>query len=159
MAEFFGHFHVVLVHLPIGILLLACVFQWLERKPKFSSLHAATGIAFLIGMICAIFSAITGYLLSLSGDYDEQLVNTHKWFGISVAAVSIIMFYLHRRSVAAITQFSASVLLFLLIIITGHLGGSLTHGSDYLTKSLSGSTDTSSIQLKPIPNVQEAVVY
>src|ERR1051326_5342049 len=159
MTEFFGHFHVVLVHLPIGILLLACVFQWLERKPRFSSLHVATGIAFLIGMICAVFSAITGYLLSLNGDYDEQLVNTHKWFGISVAAISIIMFYWHRRSVSAVKQFSTSVLLFLLIIITGHLGGSLTHGSDYLTKSLSDSSDTSSVQRKPIPNVQEAVAY
>ena len=159
MSEFFGHFHVVLVHLPIGILLLACVFQWLERKPKFSSLHAATGIAFLIGMMCAIFSAITGYLLSLSGDYDEQLVNTHQWFGISVACVSIAMYSLHRRYASAATQTTASVVLFLLIIITGHLGGSLTHGSDYLTKSLSNSPDSSNVQRKPIPNVQEAVAY
>src|SRR5438477_12955168 len=127
MTEFFGHFHVVLVHLPIGILLLACVFQWLERKPKFSSLHAATGIAFLIGMMCAIFSAITGYLLSLSGDYDEQLVNTHQWFGISVACVSIAMYSLHRRYASAATHTATRIVLFLLISITGHLGGSLTH--------------------------------
>jgi len=159
MSEFFGHFHVVLVHLPIGILLLACLFQWLERKPRFSSLHAAAGIAFLVGMICAIFSAITGYLLSLTGDYDEQLVNTHQWFGISVASVSIVMYYFHRRHAPATTQTAVSVVLFLLIIITGHLGGSLTHGSDYLTKSLSNSPDSSNVQRKPIPNVQEAVAY
>jgi hypothetical protein len=45
-----------------------------------------------------------------------------------------------------------------LIIITGHLGGSLTHGSDYLTKSWTLSSDTVA-QRKPIPNVQEAMVY
>ena len=158
MSEFFGHFHVVLVHLPIGILLLACVFQWLERRPKFSSLHAATNIALLIGMICAILSALTGYLLSFSGDYDEGLVITHQWFGISVAAVSIAMFYYHSKAASFKTQVSISILLFVLIVITGHLGGSLTHGSDYLTKSWSLTSDTVA-QRKPIPNVQEAMVY
>ena len=158
MSEFFGHFHVVLVHLPIGILLLACVFQWLERRPKFSSLNTATNIALLIGMICAILAALTGYLLSFSGDYDEGLVITHQWFGISVAAVSITMFYFHSKAASFKTQVSISILLFVLIIITGHLGGSLTHGSDYLTKSWSLTSDTVA-QRKPIPNVQEAMVY
>jgi hypothetical protein len=158
VSEFIGHFHVVLVHLPIGILLLACVFQWLERRPKFSSLRNATNIALLIGMVCAIFSALTGYLLSFSGDYDESLVITHQWFGISVAAVSIAMFYFHSKAAPFKTQVSVSVLLFALIIITGHLGGSLTHGSNYLTKSWTLASDTV-VQRKPIPNVQEAMVY
>ena len=158
MTESIGHFHVVLVHLPIGILLLACVFQWLETRPKFASLHAAATIALMIGMICAILSALTGYLLSFSGDYDEGLVITHQWFGISVAAVSIAMFYYHSKSAPFKTKVSISILLFVLIIITGHLGGSLTHGSDYLTKSWNLSSDTVA-QRKPIPNVQEAMVY
>ena len=158
MSEFIGHFHVVLVHLPIGILLLACVFQWLERRSRFSSLRTATNIALLIGMICAILSALTGYLLSFSGDYDESLVITHQWFGISVAAVSIAMFYFHSKAAPFKTQLPVSILLFALIIITGHLGGSLTHGSDYLTKSWTLSSDTVA-QRKPIPNVQEAMVY
>jgi len=158
MSEFFGHFHVILVHLPIGILLLACLFQWLETRPKFASLHTATTIALMIGMICAILSALTGYLLSFSGDYDEGLVITHQWFGISVAAVSIAMFYYHSKSAPFKTKVSISILLFVLIIITGHLGGSLTHGSDYLTKSWNLSSDTVA-QRKPIPNVQEAMVY
>jgi hypothetical protein len=112
----------------------------------------------MIGMICAILSALTGYLLSFSGDYDEGLVITHQWFGISVAAVSIAMFYYHSKSAPFKTKVSISILLFVLIIITGHLGGSLTHGSDYLTKSWNLSSDTVA-QRKPIPNVQEAMVY
>lgn len=159
MSELFGRFHVALVHLPIGILLLACVFQWLEKKPKFSSLHTATHMAFLIGMICAILSAITGYFLSLSGDYDENLVDIHKWTGISVAFLSIVMYCVHKKSSITRLQLSVSGLLFFLIVITGHLGGSITHGSDYLTKSLSGSSDSLSLPRKPIANVQEAVAY
>jgi uncharacterized membrane protein/mono/diheme cytochrome c family protein len=157
ITDFLGHFHVALVHLPIGILMLACVFQWLERKPTFSSLHAATSIAFLIGMVCAILSAITGYLLSRSGDYDEDLVTAHQWMGIAVAIVSVFMYYLYKRSSVARLQVSVSALLFILIIITGHLGGSLTHGTDYLSPWK--TPDTVAVQRKPIPNVQEAVAY
>jgi len=157
MTEFFGHFHVVLVHLPIGILLLACVFQWLERKPKFSSLHTATNIAFIIGMISAILSALTGYLLSYSGDYDEQLLIKHQWLGISTAVVSVVIYYLYMKPASIMMQYSANILLIFLIIVTGHLGGSLTHGSGYLTSSWK-SPDTV-VQRKPIPNVQEALVY
>jgi hypothetical protein len=157
MIEFLGHFHVVLVHLPIGILLLACAFQWLERRPKFSSLHAATNIAFIIGMISAILSALTGYLLSYSGDYDEQLLIKHQWLGISTAVVSVVMYYLYMKPASVTMQYTANILLIFLIIITGHLGGSLTHGAGYLTSSWK-SPDTV-IQRKPIPNVQEALVY
>jgi uncharacterized membrane protein/mono/diheme cytochrome c family protein len=157
VSDFLGRFHVALVHLPIGILMLACLFQWLERKPQFSSLHVATSIAFLIGMICAIFSAVTGYLLSRSGDYDEDLVTAHQWMGIVVAIISVVMYYLYNRSSSTRLQVSVSVLLFILIIITGHLGGSLTHGSDYLSPWK--TPDTVAVQRKSIPNVQEAVAY
>ena len=50
----------------------------------------------------------------------------------------------------------------ILIFITGHLGGSLTHGSDYLTKPLKNIfTDdtTANAIIKPIANVQEAIAY
>jgi len=72
--------------------------------------------------------------------------------------VSIAMFYYHNKAASFKTQVSISILLFVLIIITGHLGGSLTHGSDYLTKSWTLTSDTVALR-KPIPNVQEAMVY
>jgi mono/diheme cytochrome c family protein len=48
--------------------------------------------------------------------------------------------------------------LFILISVTGHLGGSLTHGPDYLSFSLTASADTLTT-IKPIANVQEANAY
>lgn len=48
-----------------------------------------------------------------------------------------------------------SVVLLILLMITGHLGGSLTHGEDYLT---TGLTSGSSIDISKV-NLQEAVFY
>src|SRR4026208_776112 len=118
ISEIIGHLHPTLVHLPIGILLLAGLFQLLALKPKYASLHAATSIALFWGMISAILSCISGYLLSQSDDYDEELVATHKWFAISTATVSLIAYLFNRWE----NEFAKWVILLMipLIIITGH---------------------------------------
>ena len=157
MTDLIGRFHPVLVHLPIGILLLAALFQLLALKPKYASLHAATSIALFWGMISAILSCISGYLLSQSGDYEEELVDTHKWFAIATASISLIAYFFNRWK----NEFAKWVILLMvpLIFVTGHLGGSLTHGSDYLTKGLSGKDSLAGKEVKPIADVQEANVY
>src|ERR1043165_7871624 len=156
ISELIGHLHPVLVHLPIGILLLAGLFQLLSLKPKYAALHTATSIALFWGMIAAILSCISGYLLSQSGDYDEKLVDTHQWFAISTAFISIIAYLFNRWE----NEFAKWTILLMVIgiIITGHLGGSLTHGTDYLTKGFS-KEDSTTKEIKPIADVQNANVY
>src|SRR5687768_8192252 len=121
ISEVIGHLHPTLVHLPIGILLLAGLFQLLALQPKYASLHAATSIALFWGMISAIASCISGYLLSQSGDYDAELVSTHQWFGISTAFISLIAYLFNRWE----NVYAKWVILVMipLIIITGHFGG------------------------------------
>src|SRR5579871_5248603 len=162
MLQLLGHLHPVLVHLPIGILLLACLFLWQSRKDKYAHLQPAINIILLLGMISAILSCITGYILSQTGDYDEDAVNIHQWMGIGVAAISILIYYFRRKNSLHKWQLPLALLLVALIFITGHLGGSLTHGSDYLTQPLENifSNDSSTtFKRKPIVNVQEALVY
>src|SRR6187402_1346567 len=156
MTDLIGRFHPVLVHLPICILLLAALFQLLAFKPQYAALHAATSIALFWGMISAIISCISGYLLSQSGDYDEELVDTHKWFAIATASVSLIAYLFNRWE----NEYAKWVILLMipLIFITGHLGGSLTHGSDYLTKGFSKDSIVEK-EPKPITDVQEANAY
>ncbi|MCW3120141.1 MAG: hypothetical protein JWM28_4223, partial [Chitinophagaceae bacterium] len=74
ILDFTGRLHPLLVHLPIGILLLACFFQWLTANNKFAFLQPAIPVALFWGMISAVASCISGYILSDSGDYDADLV-------------------------------------------------------------------------------------
>jgi mono/diheme cytochrome c family protein/uncharacterized membrane protein len=158
IPEFIGRFHPVLVHLPIGILLLAALFQLMSRKEKFKSLNTAVGITLFWGTLFAIASCISGFLLSNTDDYDEALIFKHQWFGITVALISLIAYLLNKKN-NNLTKYVIT-LMALLIIITGHLGGSITHGSDYLTKVFSSdNANTTEAKRKPIPNIQEAVVY
>ena len=156
ISEFIGHLHPILVHLPIGILLLAVCFQFLSYKEKYSALGTAVGVSLFLGMIGAVASCISGFLLSQTGDYNSGLVNNHQWFGITTAVVSILAYYFYARQKLFLKWIL--LLLALLIIITGHLGGSLTHGEGYVTNSFNTDTNNTVLQ-KPIANVQEAVLY
>jgi uncharacterized membrane protein/mono/diheme cytochrome c family protein len=162
MLQFLGHLHPVIVHLPIGILLLACLFLWQSRKDKFANLQPAINVTLLLGAISAVAACITGYTLFQTGDYDEQIAGWHQWMGISVAVVSIVTYYFHKKVSLRKWQLPMTFLLFVLIFVTGHLGGSLTHGSDYLTQPLQDLLKGDSVTVfkrKPIANVQEAAVY
>jgi uncharacterized membrane protein len=162
ISEFIGHFHPLLVHLPIGILLIGIFLQWLSLKEKYKGIQEAVPVVFFCGMLAAILSCITGYILSTNDDYDKTLVNWHQWMGITVALVSVLLYFKIKNPRLAVNNKMLSVILLLLIFITGHLGGSLTHGSDYLTKPLAdvfGKDSVPNSIIKPIPNVQEAYVY
>jgi uncharacterized membrane protein/mono/diheme cytochrome c family protein len=157
-ADLIGRFHPVLVHLPIGILLLACFFQLLTIKNRFTVLQPAIPVMFFWGMIGAVLSCVSGYMLSLSGDYEGQLVSRHQWMGIFTAIVSLIFYLLYKLSIGERAARIGSLAIIILVTITGHLGGSLTHGSGYLTEGLNSDEDDELI-MNPIPNIQEATIY
>jgi hypothetical protein len=75
--------------------------------------------------------------------------------GIGVAVASMILYMKLAKKEFDIAYKLLAFSVLLLLIITGHLGGSITHGSDYL----SFGSEEDSIIIKPIPNVQEAKVY
>ena len=158
LTEFIGRFHPVLVHLPIGILLVGILLQWLSAFSRYNITTEVIRIVLLIGTLTAILSCITGFLLSGSGDYEEGLVSWHMWMGIGVAFTSLLYLQQVLTKKAGVVNKLTSVSLLMLIVLTGHLGGSLTHGSDYLTGALHEKGDTAA-KRKPIANVQEAAVY
>lgn len=162
MIEFFGHFHPVIVHLPIGILIVALLLQWLAHKEKYAGLKHAIPLVLLWGAIAAIVASITGYFLSISDDYDKSLVNWHMWMAIGVVLVSLILYTKEVNPNVEVPKKMLSIGLLILIALTGHFGGSLTHGSDYLSKpffKMFTGDSVENVAIKPLPNVQEALAY
>lgn len=161
MFSLIGHFHPVFVHLPIGMLILAFILQLIEKRKPGANFEQAITISLLMGMVSAVISCITGYFLSRSDDYDPQLVSRHQWLGIGVAVVAILLYFLRRKHTAQRWHWPLMIVLIVLVAATGHIGGSLTHGSDYLTKPFADITnrDTTALQKTAIPDVQEAAAY
>lgn len=160
ITEFIGRFHPVFVHLPIGILLLALLLQWLSTKEQYNVSQRVLKLIWVLGIFSGLLSCITGYLLSINGEYEENTVALHMWMGIGTVAVSLLIAAkVFSQQFDAIYKASCFALL-LMIIGTGHFGGSLTHGEDYLTAALTANEEEPAAAIiKPIADVQEAYVY
>lgn len=137
--SYLGRMHPLVVHLPIGFLVLAAIFDILTYKSTYAFLKPAVPLILLLGGISAIIACVMGWLLSQTGDYDYLMLRNHKYTGISVAVVSFIFYGLKSLFVQRIFQLSDKAFSGLLLAqmcllsYSGHQGGNLTHGADYLS--------------------------
>ena len=135
LAAFFGRLHPLLVHLPIGFILLALLFDLKRFKEKGSRFNFLNIIWFL-AFISSFFSALMGWLLAQNGYYIDADLTPHQYTGILLVFFSCLGWVLRIKNInmpSLFRRINNLIVLFLLILV-GHLGGSLTHGSDYLTK-------------------------
>lgn len=137
---FIGRFHPLFVHLPIGLVSFALILELLMLwRPK-EALKKVLPLVWLLSAVSAVFSASSGYLLSLGGGYEEETLNQHKISGIVLAVISTFCYLLYALPLSFMKKaVQPARYLFVLgagvlLIITGHGGGSLTHGSTYLTE-------------------------
>src|SRR5580765_3824261 len=137
MTQFFGHLHPLLVHLPIGLIVLLAILEWLARYPRFKGANASARFILALAIPLAIFTALCGWLLSIGGTYGDRLLQLHKWTGIGTAAACAIaglFYWLDCKRLYRFSLFST----ILVLVIASHFGGSLTHGSDYLVRFAPG---------------------
>lgn len=131
---FFGRFHPLVVHLPIGFLILAAIAQFAGRWPKFHPIKPFLHYLWALGTFSAFFAVLFGYLLSLSGDYDTDTLFWHQWSGIAVLVLSLACYFVFKKQGknAQFVKWPLVVLVAITTTFTGHLGGNLTHGRTYL---------------------------
>jgi len=170
IQQLIGRLHPVVVHLPIGFIIAGLLLQWYDRKSNEWS--KIIGIIFQWGFIFAAVACISGYLLYQSEGYSFDTVKFHLWLGIVTALFSLLMYlrltasskidFINRLPVVLL-----SFSLLFLISFTGHLGGNITHGSDYLIEPLPSSIKTAlgiGPEVYEMPtldeeNWEEAVLY
>src|ERR1019366_2663428 len=69
--------------------------------------------------------------------YEDRLLQWHKWSGIAVATLCAgigLAYWLDLKKLYRLGLFAA----FAGVVLASHYGGSLTHGSDYLTRYAPG---------------------
>ncbi|RED95251.1 DUF2231 domain-containing protein [Marinoscillum furvescens] len=166
---FIGRFHPLVVHLPIGFLLLAAIMEVLARvRPnRYGKLDTAIALSLLFGAIGAVLSAVVGYLLAQGGSYDEQTLGWHKWMGIGLGVLAFVAWAVKLGALGSASRYSHLLVMLLVVMvsITGHLGGNLTHGSDYLlayapkfVQKMAG-VDSGNQNLKLPSNPDSVLVY
>jgi uncharacterized membrane protein len=132
LALFIGRFHPVLVHLPIGFLVLLATLEGLSLGSRFRAANASARFILLLLVPAAGASAFCGWLLSRSGGYEASLLEWHERLGIGLAVAVTVLLLLHALGATRAYRVGLA-LSCVLLMLASHLGGSLTHGRDYLT--------------------------
>lgn len=124
----------MLVHLPIGFLLLAILLEWGQKRREQIKIRPFISYAWLLGAISAGIAALCGWLLAESGNYVEDDIFWHRWLGICLALAALSGWWIKSRpgQFSRPFQHAATILVIGLVLLEGHLGGSITHGDDYL---------------------------
>lgn len=170
---FFGHFHPLIVHLPIGFLLIAGILEIGRRLGKISISDSGIASILFWSAVSATFACVFGYMLSLGGGYEAETLSAHQWQGIGVAVFAWLAWLAKSSRFGEKIPFGSLVYSLsliagvVLLMSAGHLGGSLTHGSDYLTqytpepiRTLAGIPPREQeVAIKPIADVNQALVY
>ncbi len=174
-AAFIGRFHPVLVHLPIGFLLLAGLLEIGRLTRKIEVKESTITFVLFWSALGATLSCIAGYLLSLGGGYEAGLLDNHQWQGIGVAVAAWVAWgaksdiLTNKIPFSSILYLPALLIGSALIMIAGHNGGSLTHGEGYLTQEtpepfrnwlgMEPKTEKGADEIKPIADVNNAMVF
>ncbi len=161
---FLGRFHPLVVHLPIGFLFFAFVLEIYSKIKKDTTFTKGIPLALFSGAMSAVIACVLGYMLSLSGDYSENALDIHFWFGIATTIVAFVAWLIRidkikfNSSKAIKTNISSLALIVILLSVTGHYGGNLTHGSDYLTKYAPFGQKEKQVVAK-VTKIEDAVLY
>lgn len=131
---FFGQFHPLLLHLPIGLFTGLVFLEVLSVIRKDESLQPATRWIALLMALSAFAAAFFGWCLEESGKFDEDALFWHKWLTIGFMVMCFVAAWWKFRQAKvdpakwkkvywAIIGLAGG-----LMAIGGHEGGVITHG-------------------------------
>lgn len=127
-----GRVHPLLLHLPIGVLVLT-VLLVLFRRGNYDL------ISFLLAFT-AVTSAVTalmGIILGAEGGYDSDALHAHRLSGVSMSVIAWATCFVYtsfpERATLHKVLLGASTIV---LLVTGHLGSVMTHGDQYVLDPL-----------------------
>jgi hypothetical protein len=95
---FLGRFHVLIVHLPLGILTLAIALEILVRFRRFRFLEGVLAPVWIAGAISALATVALGLMHSTEESFDDiPAVEAHGGAGMMLAAAACLTAILRTR--------------------------------------------------------------
>ena len=131
IVKYLGKFHPLVLHLPIGSLLMTFLLVIISKLQK-SYLDRAIRIGVDFSFFGALTATILGYFLSLDDTYDIENLKPHLFAGLITLFLTFSLCISHRLQGKENLFISLFVMTLIALSITGHRGAMITHGEDYL---------------------------
>ena len=157
-----GRFHPLIVHLPIGFIVLGILIELNKKKLGWS--NEALKFIFFWASITGVFSIISGFFQYQNGGYLWETVQNHFIAGVLTIILSF-SFYLkliENSIFKSIPRKLFTIANSVILIVTGHLGGSITHGEEHLVEpinNLVGINEEETLTVKYYEDFKEKPLF
>jgi uncharacterized membrane protein len=131
---FAGRLHPLLLHLPIGLFAAVVLLELVSWRSRAAG--SARRLVTWAGALTAVLAAGSGWLLAEEGGQPLELLDEHRWQGVGVAALFVLVAALERAQPSrrlVWTRRAALLVCAGALYAAGHHGGMLTHGETFLS--------------------------
>lgn len=137
--EVVGRMHPLLLHFPIVMLFLAALLFWFPNALGVNTKIALKGLL-LSALFFTGITVLAGLFLSVEDGYVKEDFENHQWTGLLVFWLGTLWYWFWAKEKLAVSK-GLSLVVLALVLATGHLGASLTHGEDFLFAPLKSESD------------------
>ncbi|MBL7857130.1 MAG: chitobiase/beta-hexosaminidase C-terminal domain-containing protein [Cyclobacteriaceae bacterium] len=138
-----GRMHPMILHLPIGMLIMVSLLVLLQHHFKKKSSRPILLLTLYIAAAAAALTAFMGIILSSEGGYDTVLLNRHLYTGVAISLLAWALVYIFQVDTKKKRWFNAALVCSVMILVlTGHMGASLTHGENYVLQPIQDKDET-----------------
>ena len=145
-----GRLHPLLVHFPIALALVAVAAEWWRGIRRIEGMSPLTMPLLWLAAVSAIAATATGWL-NAANEHDgstDLTLDRHRWIGTATTVALLGMAWWGRSLCASLVHPTAeafarlgafrwmAAVLGLAVAVTGHLGGELVYGKNYVGKVL-----------------------
>jgi len=155
MGEFIGHMHPALVHMPIGFIMLSVLSDWYLNRQGHASATKISTFMWGFSFLSCIAAIATGTVLLMSGYFEGKHMFLHLLSGWGIMIVTTLLFLSKWRNKTffklqnTILKAAAVVLL----LVSGHNGGVMTHGENYLPLPFTSGDKTAPEDLDALDSI------
>ncbi|MEM7654885.1 MAG: FN3 associated domain-containing protein [Bacteroidota bacterium] len=153
-----GRLHPVLLHLPIGLLIMVGLLQLVRKEMEAATFRKVQQFTLLMTAAATAVAALMGLFLSQESGYESPLLSWHKWSGIGLSFLVYGLWWLGEGNKLPQRGFQLSLVVGIgLLTFTGHYGASITHGEDFVWAPLA-QEETQLVITEQTPLYEAAIV-
>ena len=139
---FVGRMHVLVLHLPIGVILLALITDWIGSESRFAGAKSIGTLLWGVAAVTAVLSVATGLMHGSEGGFAEPTLDSHRFYAILTMAGCIVVWVLRLRggpTVVGVAK-AAGVVTLVAMLFALYFGSRVTHGDQFLSAAIDLST-------------------
>ncbi len=162
MGTFIAHLHPLLVHLPIGFIIISILIDWHQKNNISVSRDKLSTFMWGMSAIASILAMTTGIASLRTGYFEGLNMFIHLICGYAIAIVCTFIWFTKWKSKNYFKgqNLILKSLLGIGLVVGGHMGGNLTHGEEHLPMPFDPKSDLPKIDLsdRDSVNVYEDIV-